>query len=203
MSDGPSPVKAARPRPIFLVLGGAVLAVLLVYKVWPAASPGSGPSNPPRQDRTAGPAGQASKKGGTEFDVRLGELQQPPPEPDQSERNPFRFKPKPPPPPPAPPKLVNTPPPTPVRIPQPGEPDYVAPAPPPPPPIPLKFIGTMEQGTTRVAIFSDGKGMPQYAAEGKTVLGQYRVVKIGVESVVMEYLDGRGRQTIPMRGGSQ
>jgi len=86
------------------------------------------------------------------------------------------------------------------RIPQPGDPDYVPPPPPPPPPIPLKFIGTMEQGRTRVAIFSDGKGVPLYAAEGKTVLGQYRIVKIGVESVVMEYLDGRGRQTIPMRG---
>jgi hypothetical protein len=60
----------------------------------------------------------------------------------------------------------------------------------------------LEQGTKKVAIFSaaDGRGLPQYASEGGTVLGQYRVVKIGVESVVMEYLDGRGRQTIPMRG---
>ena len=30
--------------------------------------------------------------------------------------------------------------------------------------------------------------------------GRIRVVKIGVESVTLEYLDGRGRQTIPMRG---
>ena len=52
----------------------------------------------------------------------------------------------------------------------------------------------------RVAIFSDGRGVPLYAAEGKLVLGQYKVVKIGVESVVMEYADGKGRQTIPMRG---
>jgi hypothetical protein len=30
--------------------------------------------------------------------------------------------------------------------------------------------------------------------------GRYRIVKIGVESIVMEYVDGTGRQTIPLRG---
>ena len=30
--------------------------------------------------------------------------------------------------------------------------------------------------------------------------GRFRIVRIGVESIVMEYLDGRGRQTIPLRG---
>ena len=70
------------------------------------------------------------------------------------------------------------------------------PPPPPPPPIPLKFIGTLEQGKKKVAIFSDGRGLPLYAAEGELVLGQYRVVRIGVESVVMEYPDGRaGRRS--------
>ena len=58
----------------------------------------------------------------------------------------------------------------------------------------------MEQGKKKVAIFSDGKGVPMYASEGELVLGQYRVVRIGIESVVMEYADGKGRQTIPMRG---
>ena len=42
--------------------------------------------------------------------------------------------------------------------------------------------------------------MPVYGHEGDVVLGQYRVVRIGVESVVMEYTDGRGRTTIPLRG---
>ena len=79
---------------------------------------------------------------------------------------------------------------------------HIVPAaiPPTVPPIPLKFIGTMEQGSRKVAIFSDGRGLPVYAFEGQLVLGQYKLVKIGVESVVMEYPDGRGRQTIPMRG---
>jgi hypothetical protein len=58
----------------------------------------------------------------------------------------------------------------------------------------------MEQGKTKVAIFSDGRGVPVYAREGELVLGQYRVVRIQIESVVMEYADGKGRQTIPMRG---
>jgi hypothetical protein len=58
----------------------------------------------------------------------------------------------------------------------------------------------MEQGKKKVAIFSDGRGLPVYAAEGELVLGQYRVVRIQIESVVMEYADGKGRQTIPLRG---
>jgi hypothetical protein len=193
------PPRAWRPRPLFLALGVVALALIVFYVVWPAASPHPAPSNQPReqQRRTPqiGPVGSGSSG---ELSVRLGELQQPPPTPSEADRNPFRFKPKPPPPPPPSPPVQPTPmvqqPVGPVQPPGP-------PPPPPPPPIPLKFIGTMEQGNKRVAIFSDGKGMPQYGAEGQTILGQYRIVKIGVESVTMEYLDGRGRQQIPMRGG--
>jgi hypothetical protein len=36
--------------------------------------------------------------------------------------------------------------------------------------------------------------------EGEVVAGQYRILKIGVESVEMAYLDGRGRQTIRLTG---
>jgi hypothetical protein len=67
----------------------------------------------------------------------------------------------------------------------------------------LKCIGQGQQGNSpKFAIFvnSDGKGMPVFASEGQLVFGQYRLVKIQVESVVMEYSDGRGRQTIPIRG---
>jgi hypothetical protein len=77
------------------------------------------------------------------------------------------------------------------------DPNYV----PPPPPIPLKFIGTLVKGGKKVAIFSDGRGLPLWGTEGELILGQFRIVRIGVESVDMEYADGRGRQTIPMRGG--
>ena len=74
--------------------------------------------------------------------------------------------------------------------------------PPPPPPITLKFIGfveTDEQGK-RVAFLSDGRGAPVFGHEGDTVLGQYRILRIGAESIEMSYLDGRGRQTIRLSG---
>jgi hypothetical protein len=178
-----------RPGTGVLVFAAVALIGTLVYTMWPAAMPQPAPSNPPREQRPQASAGTA----GSPLDVRLDELKQPPPEPGADGRNPFRFYVKPPPPPPPPPKdrIVQTP----VGPPPP-------PQPPPIPPIPLKFIGTMEQGKKKVAIFSDGRGLPLYAAEGELVLGQYRVVRIQIESVVMEYSDGKGRQTIPMRGGS-
>jgi hypothetical protein len=196
-----------RPRPAILGLLGVVLAGLVIYAVWPAARPAAVPSNQPRAQRkpagataTSGAANRAGPRSGLppgevpdDLNVRLEALKEPPPEPDDAARNPFRFYVKPPPPPPPPPPRVVPPPPAPV------DPNYTPP-PPPLPPIPLKFIGTVEQGQKKVAIFSDGRGVPIYAPEGGTVLGQYRVVRIGVESVVMEYLDGKGRQTIPMRG---
>jgi hypothetical protein len=72
-----------------------------------------------------------------------------------------------------------------------------------PPPIPIKFIGTAEKSGKKWAVFTDRPGVTVWAAEGETVLGQWKLVRIGVESVVMEYPNGTGRQTIPMRGGSQ
>lgn len=186
-----------RPRPLVLGLLGAVAAAIIFYGVWPlfsAASQKPAPSNQAREQRKS----QGATAAAGSLDVRLEELKQPPPEPAGAERNPFRFYVKPPPPPPPPKPVVVAPPPPPPL--QPGQQGYVPPPPPPPPPIPLKFIGTMEQGTKKVAIFSDGKGLPIYGREGEIVLGQYKIVRIGVESVVMEYPDGRGRQTIPMRG---
>ncbi len=186
-----------RPRPLLLFMLGAVLVAALVYWQWPAASPQPAPSN---QAATRPGPGQASRAGGQQasaLDVHLDALKQPPPEPSGADRNPFRFQPKAPPPPPPSaavqpgPQIVN---PTPIAPPVPT-------GPPPPPPIPLKFIGTLEgKAPGKIAIFSDGQGMPVYGHEGDIVLGQYRVVRIGVESVVMEYADGRGRTTIPLRG---
>lgn len=66
--------------------------------------------------------------------------------------------------------------------------------------IPIKFIGVLAQGTNTVAIFTDGTGMLVWASEGQTVLGQFKLLKINVESVTMSYLDGSGTQAIPMRG---
>jgi hypothetical protein len=183
------PRSTQRPRPVILAAAAVVLAGALVYMMWPAASPQPAPSNPPREQR---PVATTSAAAPAQLDVRLEALKQPPPQPSGEARNPYRFYVKPPPPPPPPTAAP------PVR----PAPDGPAPPPPPPtfPPIPLKFIGTMEQGKKKVAIFSDGRGVPVYASEGELVLGQYRLVRIQIESVVMEYADGRGRQTIPMRG---
>ena len=173
---------------ILLIVLGVVGAVGLIYGVWPAAGPKAQPSNQ-RDVRNA----EATKGAHGSLEVRLDDLKQPRPGPGDTTRNPFRFYVKPPPPPPKP--VVNTPPPPPPR---PGDKDYV---PPPPPPITIKCIGVVQQGTMKVAVFTDGKGPPVWASEGQTVLGQYKLLKIGVESVTMSYLDGRGMQTIPIRGG--
>ena len=45
-------------------------------------------------------------------------------------------------------------------------------------------------------------GESREAPEGQTILGQYRLVKIGLESVVVEHIDGRGRTTLP-KGGQE
>ena len=190
MSQADPGAPSKRPNPVILGLGVAVVAVFLVFRMWPAASPQPAPSNQPRDQRPVA----TTATGPAELDVRLGALQQPPPEPAGENRNPFRFYVKPPPPPPPPPKPVVAPPPP------PKDPNAPPPPPPPPPPIPLKFIGTLEKGGKKWAIFSDGSNIPRYATEGEIVLGQYKVIRIGVESVVMEYADGKGRQTIPMRG---
>lgn len=186
-----------KPRSWLLVVLGVVLAAAVVYMMWPAARPAAEPSN--RRGRAAdgrsAKADARSAKAGS-LEVRLDALKQPPPQPASAERNPFRFQPKPPPAPPprSPGGAMNS---------QPGKPAQPSGPPPPPPipPIPLKFVGTLEgRGPGKVAVFSDGRGNPVYAREGELVMGQYRVVRIGVESVVMEYADGRGRQTIPLRG---
>jgi hypothetical protein len=71
------------------------------------------------------------------------------------------------------------------------------------PPIPLRFVGTMKVGGRMMAVLSDASGQqrdPVYGFEGDTILGQYRLVRVGAESVEMTYLDGRGRQTIRFSG---
>jgi hypothetical protein len=129
-----------------------------------------------------------------DLEVRLDELRQARPSAQASERNPFRFYT---PPPPQVPTSSSgrgyvppTPPPGPV----------VDPGPPAPPPIPLKFIGTLDVPTMgKLAVFSDCRTTMR-GKEGDIIDGRYRLVRIGVESVVMEYADGRGRTTIRESG---
>lgn len=168
-----------------------VIMMFVVSRFW-SGSPATAParaSNP----RPQVPAAQADVKlDPGELDVRLEALNTAAPENADGGRNPFRYKPPPPPPaPPPPPPRPTAPvdegPREPVGLPQ-------------PPPIPLKFIGIVEVAPgDRVAAFSDCRST-MHAREGQILMGQYRLVRLGVESVVMEYIDGRGRTTIRLSG---
>ena len=130
-------------------------------------------------------------------DVELEALKQPQPEIESGDRDPFRFK-------------AADPPPPPPGVPDgngPGGPGGTAagpgvpPGPPPLPPIPLRFIGVVDQAAhkQKLAVLSDGRGV-FYGREGDIIEGRYRIVRIGVESIEMIYVDGRGAQTIRLSG---
>lgn len=72
-------------------------------------------------------------------------------------------------------------------------------APPPPPPIPLKYYGASSApGTTaKTAFFLDGDEI-LFAKEGETLKRRYRVVRIGVSSVVMEDTESKHQQTLQL-----
>jgi hypothetical protein len=179
------------------ILLGALFVVLAVlgYRALAAwtSSKASSTSNPSRA--AAAPQRSAGGGGITAPDVHLDALNGERPKPVAAERNLFRFKPK-----SAPPPV-----PAPAAGGRGAAPAGVAPpvqtGPPPLPPISLKFIGRVErEGKPTIAILSDGQGPPLYGVEGGTVAGRYRILKIGVESIEMAYLDGRGRQTIRLTG---
>lgn len=179
------------------MLLGALLAVLAVaaFRTFggPATTPPpAAPSNP---RGAPGAAGRSAHGAAGVPKVNLDALEADRPSPGEAERNPFRYKPKAPPPPP--PSMRPSP-----TTGAPGAP-AVPSGPPPPPPITLKFIGIMEQPGTnkKIAVLSDGQGPPMFGQEGGTVAGRYRVLRIGVESIELSYLDGRGRQTIRLTGG--
>lgn len=174
-------------RPWLLVALAAVVGLLLVAWMWPGKSAArvAAPSKPRTAEKTTAEAIDPEA-----LEVRLDALNQPRPAAQPGARNPFRFYVPPPPPPP------------PVTMPEPIAPPVtpVAPGEQPPPPIPLKFIGLMEvPGMGKIAAFSDCRTTFR-GREGEILDGRYRLVRIGVESVVMEYADGRGRTTIRMSG---
>jgi hypothetical protein len=92
--------------------------------------------------------------------------------------------------------------PAPFHAPQPGDKDYTPPPPPPPPPappppkLPLKYFGygTVPEGEERRAFLTDGDAV-YVVAEGDTVLGRYRVVKIGRVSLEFEEIGTKRRGT--------
>jgi hypothetical protein len=70
---------------------------------------------------------------------------------------------------------------------------------PPPPPISLKYYGfsSAPGNTAKTAFFLDGEDI-LVAKEGETLKRRYRLVRIGVNSVVMEDTESKRQQTIPL-----
>jgi hypothetical protein len=93
-------------------------------------------------------------------------------------------------------QLPAPPPPPSVHIPQPGDADYIAPVvpPPPPPKLPLKFFGfgTDSKGTARRAFLTDGNEV-FIVAEGDTMLGRFRVIRITSATLEFEEISSGRR----------
>ena len=192
-TDASTSPPSGRPRPWLLVaLGLAVLLAVLPSLMNGKSAGPSSPASNPRASARAKKTAENVQPG--DLDVRIRALKEPRPEAESSERNPFRFYVKPAPPPPTPPRDTTPKPPPPPPV------DPATLGPPPPPPIPLKYIGLLEEkGGVKLAAFSDCRSTMR-GHEGDIIAGQYRLVKIGNESVVMEYVDGRGRTTIRLSG---
>ena len=189
MATEDAAVGPARPRPWLLMLLGLAVVALIASWMWPSPSAPVVPAAS-TQARTSAQRGGAAIDP-EDLDVKLEALQAGRPETGPVDRDPFRFKPKPPP--PAPPAAKVVPPPVNQGPPPPP------PGPPPPPPIPLKFIGIVEKQGFKVAAMSDCRST-YYGSEGEVVDGRYRLVRIGIESLVIEYVDGRGRTTVRLEG---
>ena len=190
-----------RPRPWLLGLLALVVAAYAVSLIF------SGPTAPTPVPTTSGTRpGRGAANGPIdpgELDVRVESLNHKPPPMAEVDRNPFRFEPKAPPPPPPgsmPPAqkqapIVATPPPVPL-----------------PPEIPrigdtVKFIGVVETARGKIGAFSiwdpqtrECRGVPTPGREGDVIEGRYRIVRLGIESAVLTYLDGKGQATLPING---
>jgi hypothetical protein len=176
------------------------LVVVFAAVLWWNMSRGVTPqtASPAPAAPAARTARAATQPDAAPLEVELSALKGTRPDPAEGHRNPFRFEPKPT---PQHPPVPRAEPGTPTMGPD-GQPVAAAPAgPPPPPPIPLKFIGFVEEpsGHRRLAALSDGR-FTYYGREGDIIEGRYRIVRIGLESIEMVHVDGRGPQTIRLSG---
>ena len=162
--------------------------LVAVFRFWPsAAAPGGVRSTARAGARRAGPSAVTAP------DVRLQALDEARPQPvEEPQRDLFRFKPK-----ASPPRSAQQP----AAAAAPGPPGPATPSAPTLAPITMRLIGLVEssESAQKIAILSDGRGIYE-GREGDIIEGRYRILRIGVESVEMAYLDGRGRQTIRLSG---
>lgn len=187
---------SSRPRPWLLVLLAVAIVAYVLTQMFSGGA--AAPSVPTTARPAPGVAGKKPQRVDPEdLKVRLDALELETVGEVGAERNPFRFQPKAPPPMPSEPPAAFAP------------PAPVGPVTPPgPPPIgnTIKFIGIVETGKVRIGAFSYyDEASRQCTAtfpgrEGEIIEGRYRIVRIGVESAVLEYLDGTGRTTLPLNG---
>jgi hypothetical protein len=66
----------------------------------------------------------------------------------------------------------------------------------------LKLVGmtVMPGGRTMVTLRDAASGALLQGFEGDVVDGRYRIVRVGLQSVVVSYVDGSGTRTIPLGG---
>jgi len=76
--------------------------------------------------------------------------------------------------------------------------------PPPPPPIPLKFYGYSGalRSNVRRAFFLDGEDIVQ-AGENETIRNRFKIIRIGVNSAVVEDTVAKSQQTLPLADEAQ
>jgi hypothetical protein len=191
----------AKTRSRGLLLAG-LLMVLALALWWNFGGVADEHATAAASDRVRA-AAQPSRRVGQAADagvelIALDRLEKPAPEPTAAGRNPFRFE----------AQRQADPAEERVRAGRRGVPDH-EPADPPtngpvqagPPPIPLRFIGTVDELARhlKLAVLSDGRNV-FYGREGDIIEGRYRILRIGVESIEMTYVDGRGQQTIRLTG---
>jgi len=70
---------------------------------------------------------------------------------------------------------------------------------PKPPPIPLKFYGysTAARGGAKRAFFLDGEDI-DVVSENEVIKNRYKIIRIGVNSVVVEDMNFKSQQTLPL-----
>jgi hypothetical protein len=180
----PAPGPGRRRQLISLALLVAVLAGLAWYRLRPTA-PAARASNPAlRSSSTPDPLTLPEPVKLDRLELASGDA--------EVGRNPFVFGARPAPPPPPPP-VYHAPAPVPIAPPVPEG----------PPPIALRLNGLMEDprtGRTMATLRDPASGTLFQVYEGDIVDGRYRVVKVGLQSVVVSYVDGSGARTLPLGG---
>lgn len=187
-------MRGRRAHPVWEIVSAG--AVVLVMGCEASPNPGA-VVVAPVEDVPGRPGGEGTD--GAVQALRLDDMNTERADPTPERRNPFRFgATRPGPSRAAPPVIASSP--SPVRRDAPPRDEAAVPSPPGapvPPSIPLTFMGFMESPGVegRVVVLSDGDAV-FHGRRGDVIDGRYRILNMGLESVELERIDGRGRATL-------